>query len=110
MKFKLIIYIALLTGLALTLSGCLSKVDRLTTNYYILDYKKATENPILLLSEPFPKTCDVFDTEVNRTYRNQLVVKKLLKFLSARRPCKPLTDAIPNLLVQRLKAYNLFAR
>ncbi|HNZ06911.1 MAG: membrane integrity-associated transporter subunit PqiC [Candidatus Cloacimonetes bacterium] len=112
MKFKLIIYIALLTGLALTLSGCLSKVDRLTTNYYILDYKKATENPILLLSEPFPKTCEVFDTEVNRTYsRNQLVVKEnfsKVSYLPGDLWANRLTDAIPNLLVQRLKAYNLF--
>lgn len=106
------ISLCILMLITLLLSGCFSKVNRMTTKYYILDYKKASENSSLKMAEPFAKTCEVFDTDVNRTYsRNQLVVKESFSRISympwdlwANR----LADAIPNLVVQRLKAYNIF--
>ncbi len=111
MKKSIFLFLSILV-VAMLLSGCFSKVDRMTTKYYILDYKKASENPILMMEEPFAKTCEVFDTEVNRTYsRSQLVIKESFSRVSympwdlwANR----LADAIPNLLVQRLKAYRIF--
>lgn len=98
--------------LALLLSGCFTKVDRITTKYYILDYKKASENPSLKMTEPFGKTCEVFDTDVVRTYsRSQLVVKEgfsRISYMPWDLWANRLTDAVPNLIVQRLKAYNMF--
>jgi len=112
MKKPFLVLKAMLITSALFLSACFTKVDRISTNYYILDYKKATENPVLQLKEPFPKTCEVLDTEVNRTYsRNQLVVKEnfsRVAYLPWDMWANRLADAIPNLLVQRIKAYNLF--
>lgn len=102
----------ILSLLALLLSGCFTKVDRITTKYYILDYKKASENPSLRMTEPFAKTCEVFDTDVNRTYsRSQLVVKEgfsRISYMPWDLWANRLTDAVPNLMVQRLKAYNIF--
>ena len=104
--------ILLLSLMAMLLSGCFTKVDRITTKYYILDYKKASENPSLRLAEPFDKTCEVFDTDVNRTYsRSQLVIKEgfsRISYMPWDLWANLLTDAVPNLIVQRLKAYNMF--
>lgn len=112
MIYRRLLFIIVLALLSLTFGGCFSKVDRMTTNYYILDYKKATENSMLRVKEPFPKLCEVFDTDVNRTYnRNQMVVKEnfsKVSYLSNELWANRLSDAIPNLIVQRLKAYNLF--
>ena len=112
MKHERLFIILILIATALLVSGCFTKVDRITTRYYILDYKKATENPVLRLKEPFPKTCEVLDTEVNRTYsRSQLVVKEnfsRVAYLQWDLWANRLADAIPNLLVQRMKAYNIF--
>ncbi len=97
---------------ALLLAGCFGKVDRLVTNYYILDYKKATENPSLFMQTPFPKTLEVTDSEVNRTYaRNQLVIKEnfsRVRYLPYDVWANRLSDAVPNLIVQRFRAYNIF--
>jgi len=104
--------ILLLSLMAILLSCCCTKVDRITTKYYILDYKKASENPSLRLAEPFDKTCEVFDTDVNRTYsRSQLVIKEgfsRISYMPWDLWANRLTDAVPNLIVQRLKAYNIF--
>lgn len=106
------IYLLLLIGITLFAGGCLSKVDRVTTNYYILDYKKSTEQPVFRISEPFPMSCEVFDTEVNRTYnRSQMVIKESfskVSYLSGDLWANRLSDAVPNLIVQRFKAYNIF--
>ena len=111
MKTKHLIFLAL-SLLVLLLSGCFSKVDRITTKYYILDYKKASENTSLRMNQPFEKTCEVFDTDVNRTYsRSQLVIKEgfsRISYLPWDLWANRLTDAVPNLIVQRLKAYNIF--
>lgn len=105
-------YIILSITALLTLTGCFTKVDRVSTNYYILDYKRATENPSLRVNEPFAKTLEVLDTEVNRTYaRNQLVIKEnfsRVRYLPFDVWANRLSDAIPNIMVQRLKAYNIF--
>lgn len=107
-----ILLILLLAIITLMLGGCFSKVDRMVTNYYILDYKKSSENPSLKMAESFPKACEVFDTEVTRTYnRNQLVVKEnfsKVSYLSSELWANRLSDAVPNLIVQRMRAYNIF--
>lgn len=102
----------ILTGIGLLLSGCFGKVDRLETNYYVLDYKKVTENPSLRIPEPYPKSLEVLDTEVSRTYsRNQIVIREnysRVRYLSYDRWANRLNDAIPNIIVQRMRAYNIF--
>lgn len=99
-------------ALALLLSGCLGKVDRRVTNYYVLDYKKATENPSLRIAEPYPKALEVLDTDVNRTYsRNAIVIREnysRVRYLDYDVWANRLNDAVPNLIVRRLRAYNIF--
>jgi ABC-type uncharacterized transport system auxiliary subunit len=105
------LFILLIAGFLL-LGGCLTKVDRRVTNYYVLDYKKATENPSLRIPEAYPKTLEVLDTDVNRTYsRNQIVIREnysKVRYMSYDLWANRLSDAVPNLIVQRLRAYNLF--
>jgi ABC-type uncharacterized transport system auxiliary subunit len=112
MKRTVIPIAVLLAMMAIMLSGCFSKVDRMVTNYYILDYKKDTENPSLRMNEPFPKTVEVLDSEITRTYgRNQLVVKEnftRVRYLPWDVWANRLADAVPNIITQRLKAYNIF--
>ncbi|MDP2173777.1 MAG: ABC-type transport auxiliary lipoprotein family protein [Candidatus Cloacimonadaceae bacterium] len=96
------------------LSGCFGKVERAATNYYVLDYKKATENPSLIMKEPFPKTLEVMETDVNRTYaRNNLVIKEnfsKIRYLPNDVWASRLSGAVPDLIVQRLRAYNIFSQ
>lgn len=96
----------------LLLSGCFGKLDRLVTNYYVLDYQPGTENPALNRTESSPKILEVLDAEVNRTYsRNQLVIKDSftrVRYLQNDMWSNRLSDAVPNLVVRRLQAYNIF--
>ncbi|MBW6513372.1 MAG: PqiC family protein [Candidatus Syntrophosphaera sp.] len=96
----------------LLLGGCFGKVTRMPTNYYVLDYQRGTENPSLRQSEPFPKTLEVLDAVVNRTYaRNQIVVKDnftRVRYLPNDLWANRLSDSVPNLLVRRFQAYNIF--
>ncbi|MFO8144370.1 MAG: ABC-type transport auxiliary lipoprotein family protein [Candidatus Syntrophosphaera sp.] len=102
----------LLLVILFTLGGCLSRIDRTTTNYYVFDYKESTENPELRMKQPLPLSLEVLDAEVNRTYaKSQLVVKEnysRIRFLQFDLWANRLNDAIPNLIVQRLRAYNMF--
>ncbi|HOZ01002.1 MAG TPA: ABC-type transport auxiliary lipoprotein family protein [Candidatus Syntrophosphaera sp.] len=110
MKALLKILFALAT--LLLLGGCLSRTARKSPSYYVLDYKPATENPDLRGETPFPKALEVLDAEVNRTYsRNQLVVREnysKVRYLPFDLWANRLNDAVPNLIVQRLRAYNIF--
>ncbi len=113
---KTIYYIALflLATLGLTNSGCafLNKRPVAANNYYVLDYLPATEQAGLIQAKAFDKTLEVFETSLPRTYdRNQIVRKKSYsqisyfpnEFWSTR-----LYEAVPNLIVRRLRAYNIF--
>jgi len=114
LKTRLYCTLILLFGALLFLSGCLHKVDRTVTNYYVLDYLPATENDQLKLAKPFPKNIEVLDATIDRTYsRNQLVVKDSftrVRYLPFDIWANRLSDAIPNLVAQRLRAYNIFRR
>ncbi len=95
-------------------SGCFGKPQRVVSNYYILDYHKSSELPNLRMQRPFPVNIEVRETNVPRTYnRNQLVVKEhfsKIKYLPNELWASRLYDAIPNLIVQRYKAYNIVQR
>ncbi len=103
-----------ITILLVLLNGCLSRGQRVEPNYYILDYSSVNENPGLRMQKPFPYNLEVVSTSVPRTYnRNQIVVKEhfsKIKYLPQDLWATRLHDAIPNLLVQRFKAYNIFQR
>lgn len=100
-------------GLLILLSGCFGKVDRVVTNYYVLDYQPSTEKPELKMEVSSGKTLYVTNSKINRTYsRNQIVVKEnfyRVRFLSNDLWANRLSDAIPNIITQRLQAYNLFS-
>lgn len=108
-----IINILFALGLLVLLSGCFGKVDRVVTNYYVLDYQPSTERPELKLEVSGGKTLRVTNSQINRTYnRNQLVVKEnfyRVRFLNNDLWANRLSDAIPNLITQRLRAYNIFS-
>gem|GEM_PF-247547 len=98
----------------LSTSGCFKSSERIITNYYILDYLRATEKPELKLSTSYDKTIEVIDTNIPRTYnRNQIVVKEnftRIKYLPNELWANRLYDSVPNLITQRIKAYNVFKR
>lgn len=108
-RFGIFIFLAL----TILLGGCLGKVDRVVTNYYVLDYQTSTEIPELRLDVSSGKTLEVLNSRVNRTYnRNQIVVKEnfyRVRFLSNDLWANRLSDAIPNIISQRLRAYNIFS-
>ncbi len=105
-----------LTLVLATASGCgfLGKRTRIPTNYYVLDYLPATENPKLVQAKPFDKTIEVMETKLSRTYdRNQIVQKKSytqISYFTNDLWANRLYDAVPNLMVRRLNAYNIFRR
>jgi ABC-type uncharacterized transport system auxiliary subunit len=110
-------YLALILFLIITLAaGCsfMNRKETVNTNYYVLDYLPATENPELVMEKPFPKTLEVMETKLPRTYdRNQIVRKKSytqISYFPNHLWANRLYDAVPNLLVRRLNAYNIFRR
>jgi ABC-type uncharacterized transport system auxiliary subunit len=96
-------------------SGCFwGKSDVQAPNYYVLDYLKATENRALIQAKPFEKSLEVSDAKLPRTYdRNQLVKKTSYASISYYANdlwANRLYDAVPNIISQRLNAYNIFTK
>ncbi|HOD17260.1 MAG TPA: ABC-type transport auxiliary lipoprotein family protein [Candidatus Cloacimonadota bacterium] len=113
-KFVCPVLLLSLVVLCLISSACsfMNKRTVPVMNYYILDYLPATENPALYREKPFDKTLEVFDTTLPRTYDRNQIVRKLSYMQIAYFPndlwSTRLYDAVPNLLVRRLSAYNIF--
>lgn len=101
-----------LSLIALFLSGCFGKVNRTQTNYYVLDYQSSSERAELKMKTNNGKVLYVMNTNLNRTYsRNQIVVKEnfyKVRYLPNDLWANRLSDAIPNLITQRLRSYNIF--
>lgn len=110
---KRINFILFLVLTTLILSGCLSRVNQPITNYYVLDYQPSTERQDLIRNEPFDKTLYVMNSQIDRTYnRNQIVVKEnfyRVHFMSNDLWANRLSDAVPNIISQRIRAYNIFS-
>jgi ABC-type uncharacterized transport system auxiliary subunit len=102
----------ILLGLSVTSCAYFSRKPVSTPNYYILDYLPATEDTSLVQEKPFNKSIEVIDTSLPRTYdRNQIVRKKSymqITYFQNELWSTRLYDAVPNLLVSRLSAYNIF--
>ncbi|NLO43854.1 MAG: hypothetical protein GX106_02660 [Candidatus Cloacimonetes bacterium] len=102
-----------LSLLVLLMTGCFAKVDKAATNYYVLDYQSSTEVPDLVMQNNNGKALHVMNGRVNRTYnRNQIVVKESfyqVRFLADELWANRLSDAIPAIISQRLRAYNIFS-
>lgn len=113
-SIKLIFGVVFFTAILLTLSGCLGKVSKTITNYYVLDYHTNSERPELRRASNSGKLLDVLDTSVTKTYdRNQIVVKENLnriQYLPNDVWANRLRYSIPNLVAQRLRAYNMFGQ
>ncbi len=111
-KIATCLYFAGSLLLLLFLTGCLNKVNKTVTNYYVLDYQSSSENPQLRRTQNTGKVLEVLDTTLPKTYdRNQIVVKEnfyKVRFLQTDVWANKLRDAIPNLITQRLRAYNIF--
>lgn len=95
-------------------TGCSWNTQRSTPNYYVLEYREGTENPVLQMTEPFPKSLEVLDADVSRAYsRSQLVIKEnfsRVRYLPDHLWASRLNDAIPDLIVQRLRSYRIFSQ
>ncbi len=109
-KIKLI---ALLV-FTLTLVACSFNRQIESTNYYILDYNGCNEEENLKLEKPFEFSVQINETRLPRTYdRNQIVSKytfNQISYLKRHLWSSKLYDAIPNLISQRIKCYNIFER
>ena len=107
------IYIIFIGIIALALGGCFGKVDRVPTNYYVLDYQPSTEKPELRMNVSNGKSLYVMNSRVSRTYnRNQIVAKEnfyRVRFMQNDLWANRLSDAIPNIVAQRLRSYNIFS-
>ncbi|MCB5253016.1 MAG: ABC-type transport auxiliary lipoprotein family protein [Candidatus Cloacimonadaceae bacterium] len=104
-------YLICLAIITLALSGCFGRVER-QTNYYVLDYQKATEKPELVMEISNQKSLYVMNSRINRIYnRNQIVAKESfsqVRFMYDDLWANRLSDAVPNIISDRLKAYNIF--
>lgn len=103
------------TIILFSLSGCFfGKNEYVPPNYYVLDYLRATENHALVQTTPFEKTLEIMDTKLPRTYdRNQLVKKtsySSISYFNNDLWANRLYDAVPNIISQRLNAYNIFRK
>jgi len=96
------------------LAGCASNVKLNTTNYYVLDYNSNFEKKELRQATPFPFSLQVNETSLPRTYdRNQIVEKTTynkINYLSYDLWATRLYDAVPNLILQRVRRYNIYQR
>ena len=112
MKHRQFIVTLFSLPLLVLLSGCFNSSKKMVTNYYVLDYKSGTEKQELRKAEPYTASLEVLDAEVNRTYsRSQLVVKEdfsRVRYLPFDLWANRLSDAIPNIVVQRLRSYGIF--
>ncbi len=110
---RLTLIITILVPIIFSL-GCSfwNRREYITPNYYVLDYLAPTENPDLVQTTHFNKTLEVMETRLPRTYdRNQIVQKKSftqISYFANELWANKLYDAVPNLLVRRLNAYNIF--
>ncbi len=99
--------------LLLGLSGCLGKVKKIQINYYVLDYQSNSEDSRLVRPVNTGKILEVQNTFLPKTYdRNQIVVKEnfyRVKFMAEELWADKLRNAIPNIISQRLRAYNIFS-
>jgi len=102
-----------LLALLLLLGGCFSKVYKTPVNYYVLDYQNNSEDPKLIKPVNTGKILEVQNTYLPKTYdRNQIVSKEnfyRVRFMQNELWANKLRDAIPNLVAQRLRAYNIFS-
>lgn len=110
-----VIYIVAASILVLfLLSGCFGKVDKMVVNYYVLDYQSTGEKPELRRPNNTGKMLYVLNSSLSKTYdRNQIVVKEnfyKVRYLQHDVWASKLRDAIPNLIAQRLRAYNIFGQ
>ncbi len=103
-----------LISILIILSGCFGKVEKTVTNYYVLDYQSSGEKAELRRPNNTGKILEVLDTNLSKTYdRNQIVVKEnfyRVRYLQTDVWASKLKDSVPNLIVQRLRAYNLFGQ
>ncbi|HNX36793.1 MAG TPA: ABC-type transport auxiliary lipoprotein family protein [Candidatus Cloacimonadota bacterium] len=111
--FRLIALLILIVT-SLISTGCFPKIVKGVTKYYVLDYLSATELSSLRQNTPKGKTLEVLETTVARAYsRNQIVVRKdnfQISYLPNDVWATRLSDAVPNLLVERIRAYNIFQK
>jgi len=109
---RTLLYLFGLMLVFLALSGCLGRVRRPVANYYVLDYQKNSEDPKLIRPTNTGKILEVSSSFLPKTYdRNQIVVKEhfyRVKFMQDELWADKLRNAIPNLIAQRLRAYNIF--
>jgi len=109
---RTLLYLFGLMLVILALSGCLGRVRRPVANYYVLDYQKNSEDPKLIRPTNTGKILEVSSSFLPKTYdRNQIVVKEhfyRVKFMQDELWADKLRNAIPNLIAQRLRAYNIF--
>ncbi len=108
------IKIVVLIMLTLILAACSFNRNIESTNYYILDYNGCNEQQNLKLKAPYNYTVQINETRLPRTYdRNQIVSKytfNQITYLKRHLWSSKLYDAIPNLISQRIKCYNIFKR
>ncbi|MBN2830608.1 MAG: membrane integrity-associated transporter subunit PqiC, partial [Candidatus Cloacimonetes bacterium] len=84
------------------------------TSYYILDYTTGNEDQNLKQVTPFDFSVQINETRLPRTYdRNQIISKytfNQITYLRKHLWSAKLYDAIPNLIMQRIRSYNIFRR
>lgn len=98
--------------MVLAFSACSIGAPKQETNYYVLDYQPSSEKPELMQKQNNGKVLHVSNTTINRAYnRNQLVEKENIykvNYLKTEMWANRLSDAVPNIITSRLRAYNIF--
>ncbi|MCF7794202.1 MAG: PqiC family protein [Candidatus Cloacimonetes bacterium] len=99
--------------LIVVLTGCF-RSEIITKNYYILEYYNHTEIPQLKQEKPLDLSVYIMDTKVSKTYnRNQMVIRHFgprITYSYYDLWGVKLSKIIPDLLQQRLQAYNVFSQ
>lgn len=107
-KLRVIILIA---AVLLLLTGC-SGVKLKEKRYYLLSYVELGERQELVEEEPFPYTILIEDARVAQTYTRKQIVKRhyspLMQYMSNDLWAIRLSDAIPDIVAQRVQYYNAF--
>ncbi len=101
----------LLSVLVLFLVNCASRKG-LTTNYYILQYFKHSEDKEIFQETPFNYSAIVYDADISRTYdRKKIVIRHFgpkITYANNDLWASDLSEGIAELVANRVSAYNIF--
>lgn len=109
---KIIYLLSMIIIVFASFTGCSSNREVKEVNHYILDYFPHLDKEELRMTNPYPYTVEITESQIPRSYqRNQIVEKNSINTISYSETslwADKLYNAVPQLLLQKTNRYNFF--